>query len=164
MRIDTTSICAVYGSDPSGNYGGWKAMAIGANSQNATSILKTDWSDSLDLYARHCRCFCFLSVCLWCCVEMARCNWRWKCLRKQPTAPHWPPINVSYPLLPSLASPPRFNINLTCVFICFYCSWFRHCNGRWKDWSCDIYSIERAEIRRDFESLQCQQTRDWWIK
>merc|ERR1712000_615770 len=39
----------LYGSDPSGNYGGWKAMAIGANSQNATSILKTDWSDSLDL-------------------------------------------------------------------------------------------------------------------
>jgi len=33
----------LYQSDPSGNYGGWKATAIGANNQTATSILKTDY-------------------------------------------------------------------------------------------------------------------------
>jgi len=33
----------LYQSDPSGNYGGWKATAIGANNQAATSILKTDY-------------------------------------------------------------------------------------------------------------------------
>jgi 20S proteasome subunit alpha 3 len=39
----------LYASDPSGNYGGWKARAIGANSQSATSILKQEWSEQLDL-------------------------------------------------------------------------------------------------------------------
>jgi len=33
----------LYQSDPSGNYGGWKAKAIGANNQAANSILKTDY-------------------------------------------------------------------------------------------------------------------------
>lgn len=33
----------LYQSDPSGNYGGWKARAIGANHQSAQSILKTDY-------------------------------------------------------------------------------------------------------------------------
>jgi len=33
----------LYQSDPSGNYGGWKATAIGANNQSAQSILKTDY-------------------------------------------------------------------------------------------------------------------------
>jgi len=33
----------LYQSDPSGNYGGWQASAIGANNQAAQSILKTDW-------------------------------------------------------------------------------------------------------------------------
>lgn len=33
----------LYQSDPSGNYGGWKAKAIGANHQSAQSILKTDY-------------------------------------------------------------------------------------------------------------------------
>jgi len=33
----------LYQSDPSGNYGGWKATAIGANFQGAQSILKTDY-------------------------------------------------------------------------------------------------------------------------
>lgn len=37
----------LYHSDPSGNYGGWKATAIGANNQNAQSILKQDWHDKL---------------------------------------------------------------------------------------------------------------------
>jgi len=33
----------LYQSDPSGNYGGWQASAIGQNNQAATGILKTDW-------------------------------------------------------------------------------------------------------------------------
>jgi len=33
----------LFESDPSGNYGGWKATAIGANYQAAQSILKTDY-------------------------------------------------------------------------------------------------------------------------
>jgi 20S proteasome subunit alpha 3 len=33
----------LYQSDPSGNYGGWKATAIGANYQAAQSILKSDY-------------------------------------------------------------------------------------------------------------------------
>jgi 20S proteasome subunit alpha 3 len=39
----------LYASDPSGNYGGWKARAIGANSQSATSVLKQEWNEQLDL-------------------------------------------------------------------------------------------------------------------
>lgn len=39
----------LYHSDPSGNYGGWKATAIGANSHNAESILKRDWKEDLSL-------------------------------------------------------------------------------------------------------------------
>lgn len=39
----------LYHSDPSGNYGGWKATAIGANNQNAQSILKQDWNEDLTL-------------------------------------------------------------------------------------------------------------------
>jgi len=35
----------LYQSDPSGNYGGWKATAIGANHQAATSILKQDYDE-----------------------------------------------------------------------------------------------------------------------
>jgi len=33
----------LYKSDPSGNYGGWKAAAIGANSESAESVLKSDY-------------------------------------------------------------------------------------------------------------------------
>jgi len=33
----------LYQSDPSGNYGGWKASAIGANNAAAQSILRTEW-------------------------------------------------------------------------------------------------------------------------
>eukprot|EP01114_Cavostelium_apophysatum_P013143 TRINITY_DN311_c0_g1_i1.p1 TRINITY_DN311_c0_g1~~TRINITY_DN311_c0_g1_i1.p1 ORF type:complete len:251 (-),score=53.06 TRINITY_DN311_c0_g1_i1:34-786(-) len=33
----------LYHSDPSGNYGGWQASAIGANNTSAQSILRTDW-------------------------------------------------------------------------------------------------------------------------
>jgi 20S proteasome subunit alpha 3 len=38
----------LYQSDPSGNYGGWKATAIGANSNAASSILKSDYKDDID--------------------------------------------------------------------------------------------------------------------
>eukprot|EP00762_Andalucia_godoyi_P000332 ANDGO_03147.mRNA.2 Proteasome subunit alpha type-4 len=39
----------LYHSDPSGNYGAWKATAIGANNQAAQSILKQEWNDQLNL-------------------------------------------------------------------------------------------------------------------
>jgi len=39
----------LYHSDPSGNYGGWKATAIGAKHQQAQSILKQDYKDDLSL-------------------------------------------------------------------------------------------------------------------
>lgn len=32
-----------------GNYGGWKARAIGANNQAAQSILKSDYKESIEL-------------------------------------------------------------------------------------------------------------------
>ena len=41
----------LYQSDPSGNYGGWKATAIGANSSSAQSILKQDYKEDMDLHA-----------------------------------------------------------------------------------------------------------------
>eukprot|EP00245_Coleochaete_scutata_P006757 TRINITY_DN21535_c0_g1_i1.p1 TRINITY_DN21535_c0_g1~~TRINITY_DN21535_c0_g1_i1.p1 ORF type:complete len:251 (+),score=53.04 TRINITY_DN21535_c0_g1_i1:136-888(+) len=37
----------LYQSDPSGNYGGWKAGAIGANNQAAQSILKQDYKEDI---------------------------------------------------------------------------------------------------------------------
>eukprot|EP01136_Pigoraptor_vietnamica_P016646 Opistho-1_new@60808 len=39
----------LYQSDPSGNYGGWMATCIGANSQSAQSILKTDYKEGISL-------------------------------------------------------------------------------------------------------------------
>jgi 20S proteasome subunit alpha 3 len=39
----------LYQSDPSGNYSGWKAKAIGANNQGAQSILKTDYKEDMKL-------------------------------------------------------------------------------------------------------------------
>jgi len=39
----------LYQSDPSGNYGGWKATAIGANQQAAQNILKQDYKDDIKL-------------------------------------------------------------------------------------------------------------------
>jgi len=39
----------LYHSDPSGNYGGWKATAIGANNQSAQSILKTDYNEKIEV-------------------------------------------------------------------------------------------------------------------
>ncbi|KAJ8641963.1 hypothetical protein MRB53_018657 [Persea americana] len=37
----------LYMSDPSGNYGGWRAAAIGANNQAAQSMLKQDYKDNI---------------------------------------------------------------------------------------------------------------------
>ncbi|EPR60472.1 putative proteasome subunit alpha type [Toxoplasma gondii TgCatPRC2] len=39
----------LYHTDPSGNYSGWKATAIGVNSQSAQSILKQEWKEDLDV-------------------------------------------------------------------------------------------------------------------
>ena len=41
----------LYESDPSGNYGGWKATAIGAGHQGATNLLKQDYKDDIKLDA-----------------------------------------------------------------------------------------------------------------
>jgi 20S proteasome subunit alpha 3 len=39
----------LYQSDPSGNYGGWKATSIGSNNQAAASILKQEWKEDFKL-------------------------------------------------------------------------------------------------------------------
>ncbi|CAG8840856.1 9459_t:CDS:2, partial [Gigaspora margarita] len=39
----------LYHSDPSGNYGGWKATCIGANNASAQSLLKQDYKDEITL-------------------------------------------------------------------------------------------------------------------
>ncbi|GLC45401.1 protein with putative role during mitosis [Pleodorina starrii] len=39
----------LYQSDPSGNYGGWKAVAIGAGHQAANNLLKSDFKEDLPL-------------------------------------------------------------------------------------------------------------------
>ena len=39
----------LYESNPSGNYGGWKATTIGANSVSAQSLLKQDFKDNITL-------------------------------------------------------------------------------------------------------------------
>jgi 20S proteasome subunit alpha 3 len=39
----------LYHSDPSGNYGAWKATAIGANNAASQSILKQEWTDTMDV-------------------------------------------------------------------------------------------------------------------
>lgn len=39
----------LYQSDPSGNYGGWKATSIGGNHQAATNVLQSDYKEELTL-------------------------------------------------------------------------------------------------------------------
>jgi len=39
----------LYQSDPSGNYGGWKATAVGSNHSSAQSILKSEYKEDMDL-------------------------------------------------------------------------------------------------------------------
>lgn len=46
---DDTNGFQLYQSDPSGNYGGWKATAIGANHQGAQNILKQDYKEEITL-------------------------------------------------------------------------------------------------------------------
>jgi 20S proteasome subunit alpha 3 len=44
---DRHSGCQLYLTDPSGNFGGWKAYAIGENNQTAQSILKSQYKDGM---------------------------------------------------------------------------------------------------------------------
>lgn len=39
----------LYQSDPSGNYGGWKATAIGAGHAAANNLLKTDYNEDANI-------------------------------------------------------------------------------------------------------------------
>jgi 20S proteasome subunit alpha 3 len=39
----------LYQSNPSGNYGGWKATSVGANNAAAQSLLKQDYKEECDL-------------------------------------------------------------------------------------------------------------------
>ena len=39
----------LYQSNPSGNYGGWKATSVGANNASAQSLLKQDYNEETDL-------------------------------------------------------------------------------------------------------------------
>jgi 20S proteasome subunit alpha 3 len=39
----------LYQSNPSGNYGGWKATSVGANNASAQSLLKQDYKDEMNL-------------------------------------------------------------------------------------------------------------------
>ena len=39
----------LYHSDPSGNYAGWKATAIGNNNQAAQSLLKQEYKEDMDV-------------------------------------------------------------------------------------------------------------------
>ncbi|EAS35982.1 proteasome component [Coccidioides immitis RS] len=39
----------LFQSNPSGNYGGWKATSVGANNASAQSLLKQDYKDDCDL-------------------------------------------------------------------------------------------------------------------
>lgn len=39
----------LYQSDPSGNYGGWKATSIGSNHASATSVLQSDFQEDASL-------------------------------------------------------------------------------------------------------------------
>mmetsp|Transcript_10833 Transcript_10833/g.15864 ORF Transcript_10833/g.15864 Transcript_10833/m.15864 type:complete len:258 (-) Transcript_10833:52-825(-) len=40
----------LYNSDPSGNYGGWKATAIGESVTTAQAILKNEWKEGMSLH------------------------------------------------------------------------------------------------------------------
>ena len=39
----------LYQSNPSGNYGGWKATSVGANNASAQSLLKQDYKEEMKL-------------------------------------------------------------------------------------------------------------------
>jgi 20S proteasome subunit alpha 3 len=44
---DSHKGCQLYLTDPSGNFGGWKATAVGENNQTAQSILKSQYKDNM---------------------------------------------------------------------------------------------------------------------
>ena len=46
---DSRNQFQLYQSNPSGNYGGWKATSVGANNASAQSLLKQDYKDECDL-------------------------------------------------------------------------------------------------------------------
>src|SRR5271169_3254274 len=46
---DTIHGFQLYQSNPSGNYGGWKATSVGANNASAQSLLKQDYKDEMNL-------------------------------------------------------------------------------------------------------------------
>ena len=46
---DTIHGFQLYQSNPSGNYGGWKATSVGANNASAQSLLKQDYKDEMTL-------------------------------------------------------------------------------------------------------------------
>lgn len=46
---DPKSEFQLYQSNPSGNYGGWKATSVGANNASAQSLLKQDYKEECDL-------------------------------------------------------------------------------------------------------------------
>ncbi|KAI8615728.1 proteasome subunit alpha type-4 [Chytriomyces sp. MP71] len=46
---DTQHGFQLYQGDPSGNYSGWKATCIGANTTNATALLKQDYAEGCSL-------------------------------------------------------------------------------------------------------------------
>merc|ERR1712137_1467083 len=39
----------LYHTDPSGNFSGWKAYAIGTNNNNAQQIMRSDWKEGLSV-------------------------------------------------------------------------------------------------------------------
>merc|ERR1712050_615894 len=39
----------LYHTDPSGNFSGWKAYAIGTNNNNAQQIMRQDWKEGMKL-------------------------------------------------------------------------------------------------------------------
>jgi len=46
---DTQRQFQLYQSNPSGNYGGWKATSVGANNASAQSLLKQDYKEDMGL-------------------------------------------------------------------------------------------------------------------
>ena len=48
-RAGTSTTASSCTTATSGNFGGWKAQAIGSNNQAAKSILKTDYADGMSV-------------------------------------------------------------------------------------------------------------------
>ena len=74
---DDDSGFQLYHSDPSGNYGGWKATAIGQNHQAAQNILKTDYKEEVTLEEAV---QLVIKVCC-CCCTLADIQWHFACCK-----------------------------------------------------------------------------------